>query len=321
MRLRGLGLPSKAFRWARRKLRPGPLILGYHRIADVGWDPQRLCVSPGHFAEHLEVLTGVANPVTLKGVVRSLSAGEKLSRAFAVTFDDGYADTLEDALPELERRGVPADVYVPTGMIGGLFWWCEVEHWVSEARPLPVEIRIATRERAFHWQMVSDTSKEREGLLHALGEFFRALPYSLHGEALSRVRDALGGEVLGESGIRAMTAAQVGELSSSELIEIGSHLVTHTPMDRLAIDEQRRELDESKNLLEEITGSAIESFAYPNSVVSKSAPSLAMALGYRAGIAGHADTVRSDSNPFVLPRVWPGDWDGDRFARWLRWWL
>ena len=321
MRLRGLGIPKQAFRWARRKLRPGPLVLGYHRIADVGWDPQRLCVSPGHFAEQLEVLKDAAKPVTLQAVVQSISEGGALGRAFAVTFDDGYADTLEDALPMVERPGGPASVFVPTGMIGKPFGWCEIEHWITEAESLPAKISISAEESVFQWQMDFDTRNERGRLLQELGDFFRAIPTRLHDEALDRARGSLGGEALGGSGIRAMSAGQIEELSNSQFIEIGSHLVTHTPMDRLAIDEQRRELQESRKVLEEITGCVVDSFAYPNSVVSDVAPSLAREVGYRSGVAGHADTVWPGCDPFVLPRVWPGDWDGDRFARWLRWWF
>jgi peptidoglycan/xylan/chitin deacetylase (PgdA/CDA1 family) len=320
MRLRGQGIPKQAFRWARRKLWPSPLIVGYHRIAGVDWNPQHLCVRPERFAEHLEVLERSARATTIKGVTRSIREGRSLERAFIITFDDGYADTLEDALPTLERYGVPASVFVPTGMIAKSFWWCEVEHWIKSAESLPEKISIEAGEHAFRWQKMSDDRKFRQVLLKQLGDFFRALPSSLHDTVLSEVRKVLG-STADESGIRAMTAGQIEELSKSELIEIGSHLVTHTPMDRLAIDEQRRELYESGKVLEEITGCVVDSFAYPNSVVSDAAPSLARELGYRTGVAGHADTVRPGCDPFVLPRVWPGDWDGDRFGRWLRWWL
>jgi peptidoglycan/xylan/chitin deacetylase (PgdA/CDA1 family) len=314
-------MPMRIYRRARRKLQPGPLILGYHRIASADWDPQHLSICPKNFAEQLEILKCAARATTIKDVAKTIRNGRALDTAFVVTFDDGYADTLTEALPLIERYGVPASVFVTTDIIGKPFWWCEIEHWIKRAESLPASISIAAGQQAFRWRKISDARKERARLLQGLGDFFRALPSSLHDAALGEVRGALGGDLVGESHIRAMTAGQVEQLSKSKLIQVGSHLVTHTPMDRLVVDEQRRELDESKRVLEEITGGVVDSFAYPNSIVTKKAPSLARKLGYRAGVAGQADTVRPGCNPYLLPRVWPGDWDGDRFARWLREWI
>lgn len=311
----------RAFRWARRKIQPGPLILGYHRLAEVEWDPQHLSVRPQHFEEHLEVIGRLVATSTIADVTKSLQIGNASRRAIVITFDDGYTDTLTDALPLLERFGVPASVYISTGLIGQPFWWCEIEHWVKNKATLPSSMAVSLGDYRFGRQQLNESVSEREALLQSLGNYFRKLPGSLHKAALDEVGLQLGSDVLGASGIRAMKSAEIKELSSSNLIDIGSHLVTHTPMDRLDMEEQSRELHESRRVLEGITGGAIESFAYPNSIVSDAAPSLASQIGYRSGVAGWADTVRPGSDPYVLPRVWPGDWDGDQFARWLRHWM
>lgn len=41
----------------------------------------------------------------------------------AVTFDDGFVSVVENALPELERRRIPATLFVPTGSLGEKPGW------------------------------------------------------------------------------------------------------------------------------------------------------------------------------------------------------
>jgi peptidoglycan/xylan/chitin deacetylase (PgdA/CDA1 family) len=47
----------------------------------------------------------------------------------AVTFDDGFQNVVDNALPELERRGIPCTIFIVTDALGGLPRW----HSYSEA--------------------------------------------------------------------------------------------------------------------------------------------------------------------------------------------
>lgn len=101
----------------------GLRILCYHRIAD---DRDVLSVPRALFRRQLEYALGSgAKPVRLVDALRD-GTTEREGRSFCVTFDDGYRDTLTDALPELRELGVPATVYLPTSIIGGtarLTWY------------------------------------------------------------------------------------------------------------------------------------------------------------------------------------------------------
>ena len=88
------------------------MILVYHRVAQGNVDPWALGVSPAHFAQQLQALKSIANPVSLEGLVNAKSDRELPPRPVCVTFDDGYADNLLAAKPALESYRVPGTVFV-----------------------------------------------------------------------------------------------------------------------------------------------------------------------------------------------------------------
>ncbi|MFE5634356.1 polysaccharide deacetylase family protein [Streptomyces sp. NPDC056543] len=102
---------------------PPPWVVMYHSIADTTDDPYRVTVSPVRFARQLHWLSDRG----LRGVsVRELLDARAAGRAkglVGLTFDDGYADFADSALPLLRRHGFTATVYVLPGRIGGENAW------------------------------------------------------------------------------------------------------------------------------------------------------------------------------------------------------
>src|SRR5919198_5621208 len=92
MRIRGLGRLKQSWRRATAFLRFHAVILMYHRVFRTSADPFRLCVSPNHFAEHVEHLRRHYTVLTLCGLARALAAGRIPKRSVVLTFDDGYVD-------------------------------------------------------------------------------------------------------------------------------------------------------------------------------------------------------------------------------------
>ena len=320
MRIRGLGTARRIAGWARSRVQGGPLILGYHRVADSDWDPQKLCVSPDNFRQQLGVLTRAAQPVKLDELSASLRDGKRPAPSFVVTIDDGYEDTLTHALPILEDHRVPATVFVTTGILAQPFWWCEIQKLVEDSAELPPRINLRFDERDYEWVRGSGSLSNRTGLVRFLGDAFRATPFEQHGRLLDTVKASFDPSI-SESGVLAMTAEQVAELSRSELIEVGSHCVTHTSLNQLCVDDQRRELRRSKEELESVCGRPVISCSYPNGRIGKETPAIAREAGYSSACASHEELVPPGCDPMQLPRVWVGDLDEQRFARWLKWWL
>jgi peptidoglycan/xylan/chitin deacetylase (PgdA/CDA1 family) len=97
--------------------RPGLRILFYHRVADAS-DP--LAIAPSRFAEQMELLR--AQGYRAVGVVEAmalLASGNSVDRVVGLSFDDGYRDVAEHALPVLERCGFRATVFVAPSVVDG----------------------------------------------------------------------------------------------------------------------------------------------------------------------------------------------------------
>jgi peptidoglycan/xylan/chitin deacetylase (PgdA/CDA1 family) len=127
------GIKRRIFDSSQGGASPVGIILMYHRVGDVVPDPWELCVSPANFEEHLEVLRKYSC-VPLE----QMEDGKRTDRCVALTFDDGYADNLHNAIPALERFNILATFFITTGGIGSdrEFWWDELERAIlTDAAP------------------------------------------------------------------------------------------------------------------------------------------------------------------------------------------
>lgn len=96
-------------------------ILAYHTVGHYdGLLPSGIGLSPAAFVAHLDWLVRSRNRVVpLDAMLATLAAGrEPAADEVALTFDDGYADTLRHAAPALASRGLPATVFVSAGLLG-----------------------------------------------------------------------------------------------------------------------------------------------------------------------------------------------------------
>jgi peptidoglycan/xylan/chitin deacetylase (PgdA/CDA1 family) len=111
---------ARSLAWGvRSRERPerGLRILFYHRVADAADD---LAVSPDRFREQMELLAGMGvTGLDVVDAVARLRRGELGSDAVALSFDDGYRDIAENALPILRELGFRATVFVVTGVADG----------------------------------------------------------------------------------------------------------------------------------------------------------------------------------------------------------
>ena len=310
----GLGGASLARRWRRTTRAPGrALILMYHRISDEP-DYLGLAVSPAVFAQHLQVLRRRARVVPLAALVARLGNSAPLATdEVAITFDDGYRDNLDCALPLLSAHGMPATVFVSIGFIDGssrpmgerLREVCEVlwrrrtppDAWAGAA---PVDERVRR-------VLAASGSLHRVAILR---QALKELPRD--GERVVVGLETLAGEgrrrdrvMLDWDGVRALAAAG---------IEIGSHAVTHGVLARMPPAQAADEIGTSKRRLEGEIGRPVVGFAFPNGRRGDFRPEHMEALR-RAGYL-YACTAETGSNlagcdAYQLRRIGIGNDSGE----------
>jgi peptidoglycan/xylan/chitin deacetylase (PgdA/CDA1 family) len=101
-----------------------PPVLMYHSVSpSTVPDPHRLRVNPDRLDRHLRLLGRLGlRGVSLSELVRAKERGEAAGLV-GLTFDDGYTDFLEHAVPVLHRHGMTGTVYVVAGRLGGQNEW------------------------------------------------------------------------------------------------------------------------------------------------------------------------------------------------------
>ncbi|MEU0406800.1 polysaccharide deacetylase family protein [Streptomyces griseorubiginosus] len=97
-----------------------PWIAMYHSVGDCSEDPYRVTVTPDRLDRQLSWLRRRG----LRGVsVAALLAAPTREGLVGLTFDDGYADFLDHALPVLTSHGFGATLFVLPGRLGGDNAW------------------------------------------------------------------------------------------------------------------------------------------------------------------------------------------------------
>ena len=301
---------------AERRLLPvrrGALVLAYHRIADPasapGADPWNLCVAPDHFQDHMEYVASLGCVTSLQDLAEGLANGEEPGRRIAVTFDDGYVDNLNHALPVLQRLGIPATVFFVAGNRGGVFWWDRLAALVERADPtIPLQLELAGR--SLTWSGDADGGV----LLDRLHRALRVLPDETRMALLDRLVDLW--DVDEPNGLpRALNDDEAQALLVGGLIEPGGHTVSHPPLTEIPLHVARTEIESGRLLLQERFNRSIDAFAYPHGSAGRGTIRLVRASGFRLACLADSGSVRRGVNPLRVPRMWIDNWTGAEFRR------
>jgi peptidoglycan/xylan/chitin deacetylase (PgdA/CDA1 family) len=104
---------------------PFPRALMYHSVSPDRDDPYCITVRPQRFATQMRLIRHLGmRGVSIRELLAAQAQGSwKAARLIGLTFDDGYDDFSDYALPVLRRNGFTATAFVVAGRLGGDNAW------------------------------------------------------------------------------------------------------------------------------------------------------------------------------------------------------
>lgn len=242
--------------------------------------------------------------------VERLGRGDLPARAMVISFDDGYADNHDIAMPILQRHGLVATFYVSTGFLDGGRMWNDTVIEAVRACKGP-ELALTHLGLDGLTQLpVADDHQRRDAIRLLLGSL-KYRPVHERQQLVQAVADAA--EALLPDGLM-MRSDQVKAMRRAGMT-VGAHTVSHPILLKLAAEDARREIDESRQFLEGLLGEPIRHFAYPNGVPgrdqSDETAAIVRTLGFDSAVTTGWGAARTGDDCFQLPRFTP--WDRSRF--------
>jgi peptidoglycan/xylan/chitin deacetylase (PgdA/CDA1 family) len=214
-----------------KRMPPTVVVLAYHSI------PKEKRAA---FAKQMDELVRCSKPQRADMPLFSANG----TRYACVTFDDGYQNIVDNAVPELVQRGIPATLFVVSGALG----------------------------RVPSWEDHSSTSDPDMNEPIVTADVLRKLP--------------------------------------SDLIQIGSHTVTHPMLPQLAEQQARAQLSASRRMLEEIIGREVNLFSFPYGFANANLVALCREAGYQHVFITHPTAALAKPDGLVVHRIKadPDDW-------------
>lgn len=306
--------------WLQRRSPAGPgaalSVMIFHRVRPVS-DP--LCpeeVDAVRFDRLCAWLASWFQVLPLDEAVQRLKAGTLPARALSITFDDGYADNAEVALPILQRHGLCATFFIATGYLDGGRMWNDTLIEAARTAAVPA-IDLADVDGGTPCLVpLNDVAQRRQALSTLLMRFKYQSPQRRE-QLVQEVADRLKARLPADLMLRSDAVRTL----QRQGMQIGAHTVSHPILATLDEAQARAEIQGSRQALMAITGEPVGLFAYPNGKpgqdYSAANAELVRSLGFDAAVTTAPGVSHAGSNLHQLPRFSPWRTDKWRFGQQL----
>jgi peptidoglycan/xylan/chitin deacetylase (PgdA/CDA1 family) len=263
------GLEALYFSGAHRLLRPlfagvGTIFMLHHvrpARTDAFQPNGHLEITPEFLRATLEHVRELdIDIVTLDDMHRRLRERDFARRFACFTFDDGYRDNRDFALPIMRDFAAPFTVYAASDFAAGTgrIWWIALERLIAKADVLDVPIdgsmqRLACRD--------APAKCEAFATMHA---WLRGMPSDV--DVNRTVSDLCRRHGLDDSSVvpeLCMSWRELQAFAADPLVTIGAHTLSHCNVARCSSDLAEREIAGSRSNIEAKLNRPVQHFAYP----------------------------------------------------------
>ncbi|MCA1951657.1 MAG: polysaccharide deacetylase family protein [Hyphomicrobiales bacterium] len=283
------------------------VILTFHHVAPLALarfpENAGLRISPAFLETILGLLARLGYELVPLDALPARLAGAG-PRVAALTFDDGYRDNLDHALPVLARHGAPFTLFACAGFAERTapLWWLDLEEAVLRLDRVVLDLPEGGLILAARGEL------EKRHAFRAAYWRLRRCPEPVLRAAISGLCRAAGIDQMARVERLCLDWAGLRRLAGAPGATIGAHSLSHPRLAWLPEAEARAEILGSRDRIRAELGLEPRHFAYP-----VGDPASAGAREYRlvaeAGFAGGVTTIpgtlrRSHSaRPFALPRI------------------
>lgn len=256
----------------------------------------------------------------LPQAIAQLRDGSLPPRAAALTFDDGYADNHDEALPLLQKHGLPCSFFIASDFLdGGRMWNDTLVEAVRRCATSALDLRGLPGLEELGCLPVVTLDDKRA----AIAKLIARSKYLLPEPRLAQV-NAVAERAAAELPVDLMMRSEQVKALHDAGMQIGGHTCSHPILARLDAQAAADEIERNQRLLARLLGEAPQVFAYPNGKPGEDYrpdrdPGIVRELGYAAAVSTSWGAARRDTDPFQIPRFLPWDRQRWRFgARLLR---
>ncbi len=301
-------LGSGLLRLASAVQATGAAILMYHSVLE---DPSQQANSLGGivhsqlvFSQQMELLAHEFHPLSIEELQMMLRGEEKIpSRSVVVTFDDGYHDNFQNALPILDSVGVPATFYITVDCVE------------KGLPPWPSRVRYALRStRRDEWSDPAGaswklgTEVERELAFAKACEYCCRLAGTAQEQLVSSIETQLEVCLPGSFGQIMMDWDEVRNIQAKGHV-VGSHTLSHPNVAQLSLQDAHIELKASRAALEKQLKQPVTHFSYPCPALTphwtKETVEECRKVGYKTAVVTDGGLAHKNDDPLCLHRVRP----------------
>lgn len=232
------------------------VFLNYHRvISDIDYQKKfrpnnDLVVSKSIFEQQIKYLKKNFNVISINDIHKN----PNLKRKIVITFDDGYFDNMQNAIPILKKYKCPAIIYIVTGLLNQEIypWWIRLWEIIESKNSIILnnsKIDLSKKDlkiKAYHFY----SEKMKFMKLKDQKIFFSKINENLNYSNANKKKMFL-------------SKKNLENISKEKIIEIGCHTHTHPNLKILNTNELTQEIIKSKYILQKILKKEINHFSIP----------------------------------------------------------
>ena len=242
--------------------------------------------------------------VPLSDVPELLAHPRRSGRFVALTFDDGYRDNRDHALPVLRRHKAPFTVFITQGFAERTtgMWWRDLETILAREEHLRCRFLGGT----IDLPLVHVEQKRKAYAM--LYWRLRRLDEPDSREVMDELKSKYPVDSAADLGRMCMDWDELRALSADPLVTLGAHTLTHPNLAGCTEEQARREMAEGRKVIEAQIGRPVLDIAYPFGNAASAGPrefALARDLGFRVGVTTRPGVLYAEHGRHLLalPRI------------------